>query len=184
MTFIEWKPVIRVISVELQLEMFHQWFLSVIVSEICHIGPYCNSRHVLAWIMTWHILFITGLLYSLLHPCLYYSKYCSFSRKSSFLLISASFPHHLSLGWGILSEHHPALPQPKQPHPPGMGCSRTPVPPGSTRSWSDCCKMPFFALPCVLPANIALIPHTIIPAQWKGKLPLTKSDLTKNLQFF
>lgn len=48
MTLIAWKPFIRVIHDKLHQEMFHQWFL-FITSEICHVGPYCDSRRVLAW---------------------------------------------------------------------------------------------------------------------------------------
>lgn len=134
--------------------MFHQWFLFLIMSEICHIGPYSNSRPVLAWIMTWYILFILGLLYGLLHTCLYNNKYCPFSRKLRFLLISASFPRRLSLCWGILSERCQGLPQHGQPCPLGMGCSRIPAPPRSAGGWSA------FAFLCVLRSS-ALIKHSL-----------------------
>lgn len=106
-----------------------------------------------------------------------------FQEKTRFLLISASYPHHLSLGWRLLSEHDPGLPyttnlillawpdpEPQFPH-------------RALRAGVTAAKA-FLCLPCVLPSNIALIPQLIIPAQWKGKLPLTKSDLINNFQFF
>lgn len=182
-----------VISIELQQEMFHQWFLPLIVSDICHVGPYCNSRHMLVWIMTWHILFIIGLLHSLLHPWLGYSKYCSFSRKSSFLLISASFLHHLSLGWvGITQDCHSTTnlillgwpgPEPQLLHRAlraGVTATKALLCPPLSALFKHCLRLKLIKLnPRVL---LLFIP--IIPAQWKGKLPLTKSDLINNLQFF
>lgn len=167
MTLRVWKPFIRVINVKLPQEKFHYWFLFSMMSEICHIRPYCNSRHALAWIMTLYILFIIGLLYGLLNACLYNNKYCPFSRELSFLLLSVSFPHCPSMCWGILSEHCQGLPQHGQLRPLGMGCSWTPAPLQSAPGWSACCKMPLpFATcsGCQLSSNRALIPQTVIPA--------------------